>query len=167
MKLKHSGWRLIRFGLVSILAVVAVGCSSIKYYPNTLHKNVLVKVKKLDSGSMLNEASAHFHVYDIDKQCNLVHLGAVKLDQPEVEVGIPVGKPVVIEVAFGIGGNTFSTTSSTIRVETMLTARKGYFYDVSASYDDGIYDVEVFEKKSRKSRGQAIELVPSNACKTK
>ena len=158
---------LCRFGLVLLFGLLVTGCSSIKYYPNTLDKNVLVKVIKLDSGSMFNEAQAHFHIYNIDKQCNQLHLGAVKLDQPEVEIGVVTGKPVVLEVAFGIGGNYFSTTSSTIRVETMLTLRKNYFYDVTAMYDDGIYDVEVIEKKGRKSRGRVLKNIHSNACKAK
>jgi len=153
-----------RLILVLLLGGLATACSSVKYYPNTLEKNVLVKTT-LDSGSVFNEAQAHFHVYSIDKQCNEVHLGAVKLDQPEVEVGIATGKPVVIEVAFGIGGNFFSSSSSVIRVETMLTPRTHYFYDVNASYDDGIYDVEVFEKKKRKSRGRLLKTVPSSSCK--
>jgi hypothetical protein len=155
-----------RLGLVLLLGVLATACSSINYYPNTLDKNVLVKTT-LGSGSMFSDISAHLHVYSINNQCEQAHLGAVALDKPEVEVGIATGKPVVIEVAFGRGGGFFSSSSSVTRVETLLTPKKNFFYEVNASYVDGIYDFEVFEKKQRNARGRLLPMVHSSSCKSK
>lgn len=154
--------------LMSILLVILVsGCSSIKYYPNTLDKNMNVTVTVAESGSFFQDIETYFHVYTLDNQCTQEHLGVVDIPDSEVEVGIEVGKRQVIEVAFEVGGNFMSSSTSVTRADAIITPRKDYYYQVNASYDDGIYDMEVFEKKSRQSKGKAIKVIPAYDCQPK
>jgi hypothetical protein len=151
----------IKAFLILSMALIFSGCSSVKYYPNTQDKNMLVKIKT-ESGSMFSGVKSYLHIYTLKSDCSIKkHLGVVELPEPETEVGISTGKPLQIEIAFEVGGGFFSSGSSVTRTSANIKPRAGYFYEADASYNDGIYDLEIFEKKSRNSKGKLLKELQS------
>ena len=153
--------------LLALLMLMSfmTGCSSIKTYPNSFKKNMTVKTTT-SSGSILQDVDTYLHIYTLDSKCKSDYLGTVDLDKPVKKVGLPVNKNLYLDFAF-VKGGFFSHSSSRINSETLITPRKGRLYEVDVFYEDSIYDVSIWQKKSRKSKKRKLKLVPYEACKAK
>ena len=141
---------LLRYGLLLVIFSGLLGaCSAVKTYPNNHEKNLLIKTRT-DSGSVFSSIEAALDIYSVEKSCQVNYLGTVKLDSPQVSVGIPQDKPRLLSFRFGSSG-FFSNASSSISYDTLLLPRKGHHYDINVKYIDDIYNVEIFEKKTAKT----------------
>lgn len=139
------------------------GCSGIKTYPNTLTKNLQIKIET-DSGSMFSKVRTAVDIYRVDAECKTEYEGTVQLKSSSVEVGIPSDRLSYLVFVFANSG-FFSSSSSMMSYDAMLKPRAGYNYDVKVTYMDDIYNVMMHEKRPGKKKGREIELKGLNDCK--
>ena len=142
---------------------VSVGCSNIKSYPNNLTKNIFIKTKT-ESGSFFSSVKARVDIFDVDKKCQAKYIGTVDLDEKKKKVGLAKNKISYLDFRF-LSSGFLSSSSSSTSMSTLLKARKGYIYDVLVSYVDDLYNVEIWEKRSKRSKGRELDTIPLNECR--
>jgi len=147
---------------VLLAAALFAGCSGIKTYPNALPKNLQIRTQT-SSGSILSTVSAEVHIHRVGAGCRVDYQGMLRLNEPLVEIGIPAEQSSLIVFVFASSG-TFGGSSSSIRVEALLTPRAGYTYDAKVSYADKIYDVAIREIGPRGSSSREIERKSWKSC---
>ena len=135
-------------------ACVLAGCSSLKTYPDTSPKNLVVKTEA-SSGSMLGRTRVSVHIHEVDANCRTQYLGTVQLNEPTVEIGLPPGRLSFLEFSF-YSSSFLGSSSGTISHDTLLRPRAGYTYAASARYTDGIYHVVILESGRRGKPGREI-----------
>jgi len=136
-------------------ALLVSGCSGLRHYPNTLKKNLIVKTN-VDDGVRVS-----MHVYKVDANCKTGYEGTVFI-RSKKEVGIPSGKPSYL--VFKFERSSFLSGRSSTTYKTLLRPKKGKLYKAKAVYKDDLYDVEIIETGSGKSRGRVVEQRPFDAC---
>ena len=143
---------------VSLLLVLSMlaACSAVKTYPNTLDKNLRV-ITKTDSG-----VDAAVEIYEVKPDCGIKYSGTVQLDNPGVDIGIPVSRSSYLVFVFSRSG--FFTGSSTITYDTLLRPRRGIRYEIDVSYREDIYNVVVHERLGA-NKSQEIETKSLTDCK--
>jgi len=135
--------------------VVTAGCSGIKTYPNDAPKNLHARVQT-------EGARAALHVHEVTGRCATRYAGTVALDRPNVEVGLPAGRPALLIVAFNT--SSFLGGSRSISVETVLEPRAGFDYELSVRYKEAIYDVALREVDRRKGVSRELARQPLSGC---
>ena len=138
------------------------GCSGIKTYPNTMTKNLQIKIET-DSGSMFSKVRAAVDIYRVDSDCKTEYEGTVQLKNPSIDVGVPSSRLTYLVFVFASSG-FLSSSSSTITYNTLLKPLIGYNYDINVSYIDDIYNVVIRETHPRQKKSREIELKDLNAC---
>ena len=143
--------------IIFVCVGLASGCSNVKPYKITSPGNLSLKAKT-DS-----DVKAAVDIYSVDKACKLTYQGTVDVGNKFKKVGIPMNKPSYLVINFS-KSSFWSGQSSNMSQEALLTAKKGYRYQIDMSYVDYIYDIQVkrIHRKSGKSR--AIELAGLGAC---
>lgn len=149
--------------VLTVLILTFSACSSVKTYPNDQKKNMTIKTST-NSGSAFRNIKVFMHIYKMDKKCKFDHLGVVELDKPTNKVGLPVNQKLLIEFAF-VNATFMNQSSSITREETIITPLRGRFYEVEASYDEGIYDVSIWQKKSSRSKKIKFKNISYDTCK--
>lgn len=148
--------RKTTFVLAAVLFLA--GCSNLKTYSNDLTKNLIVNAK-IESG-----VKARVDIYEVDKKCQGEYIGSIDLDKGRNKIGLNNSKINYLDFRF-ISSSFFSSTTSSSGMSTLLKTRKGYIYDVLASYDDAIYDVEIWEKRINRKKGKALKIIPLQDCR--
>ena len=138
-------------------------CSGINAYPNNIEKNLVIKTET-ESGSFFSRVKASLDIYDVNPDCKLDYVGTVKLDRPKVEVGIKPGRNSYLSFRFSSSG-FLSNSSSNISYDTLIKPRKQYQYDTRVRYKNNIYNVQIIEKLSVKSRGRELVTRHLGQCK--
>jgi len=138
--------------------LLLTGCSNLKTYPNDLTKNVFVKAK-IESG-----VKARVDIFEVNKKCEGEYVGTVKLDETNKNIGLKKSKLSYLDFRF-ISSGFFSSSTSSSGLSTLIKPRKGYHYDVSVSYEDNIYDVEIREKRRKRKKGRELKIIPLYECR--
>ena len=146
--------------LLIFLSVFISACASVKYYPEKSNKNVELIIEKED-GSVFSGMEAGVHLYSIDKKCELTHLGYVEIEKAKTRIGVDTGKQTYIDFVF-VSSGMFSNNSS-MTYGSVLKPKKGYHYQLKASYIEGIYDLKILEKRKGKKTRQ-LETYDYNQC---
>lgn len=154
----HNCYGMVLLACVGMLAA----CSGIKTYPDSLEKNLIIKVAT-DSGSFFSAVKASLDIYDVDADCNVSYIGTVKLDRPTVEVGVRPEHISYLSFRFNSSG-FLSNSSSQISYDTLVKLHKKYRYDVSVRYKNDIYNVEIVEKRSANTQGREIAVRQLQQC---
>jgi hypothetical protein len=144
-------------------AIAVTGCSSVKTYPNSLPKNMLVTTE-IDSGSSWTETVAEFDIHRVDSNCELQYEGRVFLDKDRLDVGIPVDDLIFLDFIFASKGK-FSSSVNGVRYGTLLKPLSGYRYLTRVRYLNGIYSVAIRESSKDGSVGRELERIPLSTCK--
>lgn len=119
-----------------VLVLLIAGCSGLKTYPNDAPKNLRVSTQT-------DGARAVLHVHEVTGECATQYEGTVKLDQPTVDLGVPVGRPRFLVVGFDT--SSFLGGQRGTSVGTVLTPREGFRYELGVRYKDSMYDVALRE----------------------
>lgn len=143
-------------------ASLLAGCSGIKTYPDTSPKNLFVKTEA-SSGSAFATVRVAVHIHQVDASCRAEYLGTVQLNEPSVQIGIPVERLSYLEFSF-FSSSFLGGSSSTIHYATLLRPRAGHTYDAGARYAEGIYHVVIRESDPRRSAGREIERRGLDEC---
>ena len=145
---------LFVFAFIFILS----GCSNLKIYPDKLTANFFVKTR-VDS-----DVKARVDIYEMDKKCEGEYVGTVDLNKGNTKFGLEKARLSYLDFRF-ISSSFFSSSSSSSGMSTLIKPRKGYRYDISVSYEDNIYDVEIRENQKKKKKGRELNVIPLHACK--
>ncbi len=149
MKLRHT------IGLFFLSAFIFHGCSGLKPYPQQKVNNISISTK-VDSGSFFSYVEAEADIYTLDKKCQRMYKGTLKLEKDSIISGIATDQETLVSFIFSNSsflGNSNSSTSFPVYLKT----RKGYKYDFIVSYKDNIYNVEVFEIHQKTKKRQELE----------
>jgi hypothetical protein len=138
------------FPLAALLAsvVLMAGCSGIRAYRNTMKKNVFIDTE-IDSGVRVS-----LDVYRVDSKCEANYEGTVFLGKRRSEVGIPSGE--LSYLSFKFARSSFFFGKSSTSHGTLLMPRSGKVYKAKALYTDDMYNVEIREAGSIKSKGAEV-----------
>ena len=138
------------------------GCmsSNIKY-PDNYKKNLTIKTS-IKGESFFKDIDAYLHISKLDKQCKPEYLGTVKLDKPIKKVGLPANQKLFLEFVFGITGGG---SGSRLDMDTIITPRKGQSFYADMFYEDDIYDITLWQNKSRKYKKRKIRPASFKSCK--
>jgi hypothetical protein len=139
----------LRQAVAAALALaVAAGCGGTQPYRDLAEKNVQVR-------TAATGASVVMGVHRLDDKCFAHYEGAVTLDRPLIDVGLPPGRPSLLVFEF-YSVSLFSGSRST-KKETLLLPRPGYRYEVRVNYKDSLYGVDLFEIDSRSGAIRELE----------
>ena len=115
---------------------------------------------KVDSG-----VEARIDIYEMDeKKCEGDYAGTVNLNELNTKFGLKNSTLSYLDFRF-ISSGFFSATTNSSGMSTLIKPRKGRRYDISVSYEDNIYDIEIREKRSKTKKGRLLNIVPLQACK--
>lgn len=132
--------------LVSLLSA----CASTRIFKDQSQKNIEVIIEK-DEGSIFSAKEASVEVWKLEADCKTTLLGEVDTESSKFKIGLQPGQLAYINFRFFSSGLFSSDNSMTYG--SLITPKKGYNYLFKASYVEGIYNLEIFEKKAgRKSR---------------
>ncbi|HEY3487295.1 MAG TPA: hypothetical protein VGL10_04460 [Gammaproteobacteria bacterium] len=146
-----------------IATVLAVGCSSVRTYSNSLPPNLHI-VTRVDSGSGLNSTIAELDIHQVNERCETEYQGRVFLESGISAVGIPVEQTVYLDFIFASKAFLSPNISAT-RFGTLLTPRPGHEYSASVNYDNGIYDVTLREGRKRSAASRVVVHRALQDCK--
>ena len=146
--------RLLRVAVWLLGAALLAGCSGLKTYPDTSPRNLIVKTEA-SSGSAFSRMRVAVHIHEVDANCRTQYLGTVQLNEPTVQIGVPLDRSSYLEFSF-LSSTFLGGSSGTISYETLLRPRAGYTYDATARYADGIYYVSIRESGARGKAGREI-----------
>ena len=133
-------------------------CSGLKTYPNTLDKNLHITTKTDSS------VDAAIDVYRVETDCSIKYSGTIKLDNSNVDLGIPAGRSSYLVFSFSSSG--FFSGSSTTTYSTLDRPRLDQNkFDIDVSYIENIYNVVIHEGKKGSSKGREIEARDLSTCK--
>ena len=147
-------------GLVAISMLSA--CSNIKDYSNHKPHNMSVKTKT-NSGSSFSNIKTSLNIYSLNKKCETDYLGNVELDSEKTKIGLSTRKLLYLDFSF-VSSGYFSPTSS-MNYDTLLKPRKGAQYYIELSYLDDMYNMEIWEKRSKKRSKKELEIRAFDSCK--
>jgi hypothetical protein len=137
---------------IAILALLAA-CSGTQPYTGPAEKNLKVLTTAVGAGVVMG-------VHRLDEKCFARYEGAVTLDRPTVEVGLPSGRLTLLVFEF-YSLSVFSSNRS-LRREAKIEPRPGYRYEAIVTYKDSLYNVELREIDPRS--GAARELDTRRGC---
>lgn len=141
----------LHFAFVLLLVAALPGCG-MKTYRSDLEKNLMVRTTL--SGSFLNSVSAFLRVYDPKDDCRKGYLGGVKLRNGETQLGIPVGRPMHVDIVF--------IAEAQLHQNAVFTFRPGVRYIAMVSYVDRVYSVSIHEADKRGQPGREIQYQTRN-----
>ena len=147
----QSRWPSLCNAAILATAVVVSACSGLPSYESTSPPNLSVNVKVARGGPF--SISAHgvtnfgvfLHVNAINQACVGTYLGSIKIDSSPVKIGIPPDQLVYLTFEFS-GHNFLTRGSGGTSWSSLLTARKGYQYEIDVEYTDDMYSVNMFER---------------------
>jgi hypothetical protein len=133
-------------------------CSGIKTYSSNMGKNLHVTTKTDSS------VDAAIDVYRVETDCSIKYSGTIKLNNSNVDIGIPAGRSSYLVFSFSSSG--FFSGSSTTTYSTLLRPRSDQNkYDIDVSYIENIYNVVIHEGKRGSSKSREIEARNLSTCK--
>jgi hypothetical protein len=134
-------------------ALLLAGCAGSKPYPDLAQKNLQVRTAAVG-------ANVAMGVHRLDDKCFAHYEGAVTLDRPLIDVGLPPGGQSLL--VFEFYSSSLLSGSSSTKKEARLLPRPGYRYEARVSYKDALYDVELREIDLR--TGSSRELDTRRGC---
>lgn len=147
-----------------MLIGLLTGCSGQFTYPNTFDKNLRIHTTT-DSGSVFSSVRAAVGIYRVDAGCKIEYQGTLDLDDQEMSVGIPSGRPTYL--VFEFANNSFLANSRrSITYDTLLNPAHGRRYDVEVSYHDDIYNVAIRETRPGDTMARDVERRDLRTCST-
>lgn len=125
--------------LLLVLPVFLASCSNVKTYRSDIQRNFRIE-PKVDLGSEFR-----LDIFDVDSKCEINYVGSVQLDNGSVEVGLPVNRPVYMELILFKPASLFHSASATVYPMLFMHPRSGQKYVANVSYLDHFYKVQLRE----------------------
>jgi hypothetical protein len=133
---------------MALALALTAGCAGTQPYAGLAEKNMQVRTAATGSSVVMG-------VHRLDDKCFAHYEGAVTLDRPLIDVGLPPGRPSLLVFEFYSLG-LFSGSRS-IKKEARLMPRPGYRYEARVSYKDSLYGVDLLEIDPRSGASRELE----------
>jgi hypothetical protein len=155
--------RVARRLVTAVLVAQAVGCSSLKPYPNDGPvKNVAIRTAA-SAGSVFSSVQVELDLHGVDASCGTHYLGTLRLDQPTVAVSLPAGRRGLLTFQF-LSSNFLGSSRGSISRQVWITPRPDQRYEIDVTYRDDLYDVVVRERV-RNDALREVALRELSACR--
>lgn len=118
--------------------------------------------ENLAINTRLESVNAQLELFTINKQCQPVSLGVLRLNEGKARLGIAPSGTTYYEVTFK--GFSLLRGSSTVSTNGFIHTRKGYDYELEVSYVDNVYNVVAYEINS-KGHKRELEGVAPRQCR--
>jgi hypothetical protein len=141
-----------RMAMLLLLPMFLTSCSNVKSYRSDIEKNFRIE-PKISSGF-----DARLDIFDVDSKCELDYAGSVELGHGSVDIGVPVNRPVYMELMLFKPAGLFSSASTTT-YPIFLNTRSGQKYVADVSYVDNFYKFRLREG------GRVIDVKSLESCK--
>jgi len=138
------------------------GCSAIKTYPDNWAKNIFI-ISDTKSDSVMSSVKASIDIFDVNNKCREKYIGTVQLKNKKSKIGLKNNQIIYLDFHFLTSG-FFASSSSVSGLGTLIKTRNGYIYEVMASYKGNIYDVSIWEKRTKGAKGRELEFIPLHQC---
>jgi len=148
---------LIKFISAGLLLSVLSGCSGLTTYKNTSPVNLTIN-KQTDS-----DITTQAHVYNVNNKCHLNYIGTIDVESKTVNTGLSINTLSFIEVQFSSSSFLYGDRSTSYG--TLVKPKAGYHYDLNTRYIDSIYNVSLFERKSKSSRKKELDPQGIEQCR--
>ena len=150
----HAGTAVRLIACAALATSVLAGCSGLKPYSESPEKNLSIRTHTT-SGSAFSSVRASVDVYRIERGCVAEYEGTVALDNADMTMGLPAGRPSYLVFRFANSG-FLGGSNSTISYEALITPRPGSSYDVRVRYVDNIYNVAIRDEAGRQIERQRL-----------
>ena len=150
----HAGTAVRLIAWAVLAASALAGCSGLKPYAESPEKNLHVRTHTA-SGSAFSTVRASVDVYRVERGCVAEYEGTVALDNADMTMGVPAGRPSYLVFRFASSG-FLGGSNSTISYETLVTPRPDSIYDVRVRYIDNIYNVAIRDEAGRQIERQRL-----------
>ena len=155
--------RLAQRLAAAALAMLAMGCSGLKPYPNDLPiKNVTVRTAA-SAGSVFSSVKVELDVHGVDASCATRYLGTLQLDQPTLAVSLPPGRGSLLTFQF-LSSSFLGGSRGSISRQVFVAPRPDQRYEIDVTYRDDLYDVVVRERV-RNDALREVALRDLSACR--
>ena len=165
----QSWWSPLRNVVILAMAVVGSACSGLPTYESTSPPNLGVNVKVSRGGPLSISArgvtnfGVFLHINAINPACAGAYLGSVKIDSSPAKIGIPADQLVYLTFEFS-GHNFLTRGSGGTSWSSLLTARKGFQYEIDVEYTDDMYSVNMFERGPANGARRQVEHRSLRTC---
>lgn len=133
----------MKVSFILVAALVLAGCDISRPYPNEADKNLRIRTSA-------SSARIALDVFSLDSRCETTYLGYVALDNPVVEIGLPVGRASLLVFQF--------EGSTTLKKEVQVVPRPGNRYEAFVSHKAGIHDIELREIDPRSGTDRELDI---------
>ncbi|MDY6978344.1 MAG: hypothetical protein SV201_00570 [Pseudomonadota bacterium] len=133
-------------------------CSSVKEYHGTSVDNFTFKTE-------LNEADkirAEVGINRVDKNCNSMFLGRLKLNEEPVVIGIQENSRIIFVFAFV--GEGFVNRNTVGKMQAFIEVKQNHRYEVRLVYSDSIFDAIFKETNLQTGRSRVLQPDMEPAC---
>lgn len=149
---------ILNFLLFIFVVGSLAGCSSLKTYPSSSAKNLIVYLdKKSDSG-----VEGRADIYLLDKQCQGPYQGSSWFNKSPKKIGIKKGRQTLVSLKYLL--SDWLKGKSSITADVLIQARSGYRYEAKLSYIDEAYETFVYEINRRTGKKTPMKTMGIAAC---
>jgi hypothetical protein len=146
--------RLIVF--FAALTCLLAACSGFTAYRNNYEHNLFITTDTEERG-LFSGVAASLDIYRMQGDCDTQYEGTVELGNSLVRVGIPTEEPAYL--VFRFESSAFlSNSHSSMGYDVTLYPLTDHVYDLSVTYRDNIYNVEVQERLRGAADGEAMTI---------
>ncbi len=138
------------------VAILLIGCSYTKPYPNMPKKNLTVYTN-MKSKRLMTSVDVNLHIWSYKSEKDNVYLGTVNLEANSImKLGIPEDHWVELIVEFSY--SSVLRPSGKINESYFIKTRPGYIYQVDIEHYSNYYNVEIYETDITKKVTQKVSM---------
>ena len=142
--------------LFAALSCLLAACSGLKTYRSVNEKNLIITTDT-EARGLFSGVDAALDIYRLQGDCDRHYEGTVDLSNTLVEIGVPTEEPAYL--VFRFESSAFLANShSSMGYDVTLYPLADHVYDVSVSYRDNIFNVEVQERVRGGTDGQPMDV---------
>jgi len=146
------------------LAGCATGNNDSKTYPNTLDKNLVIKLNLGNTANQSSTLDVYAGVNNIAQDCTDTYEGEIILSPGLNKIGLVPGRRVYLVVAAIDRGDFLGRNQGyTVKEGVLLTPEPDKRYEIDINYIDEMLECKLFEFNG--SRRQSLPVVSISGCK--
>jgi hypothetical protein len=158
---------MFQIRLISLMIFVALtGCATrgSKIYPNTLDKNLVIKLNLGNTASKPSTIDVYMGVNNIAKDCTDIFEGELTLAPGVNKIGLAPGKRVYLVVVATDRGDFLGRNKGySVKQGALFIPEPGKRYEIVINYIDEMWDYRLHEING--NRRQSLPVVPISVCK--
>ncbi len=139
---------IVKIGFI-LISFTLLGCQSIKELNPKYSKNVNIiytlktPVRYMDGVKYQSSGAINKVIYftELNEMCQKKYLGATRIKQGTISVGLPQDKWILIKVAY----SGLMLSRPNMSRSAYFKVRKGFSYEIQISYQKSINTIDIYE----------------------